>query len=363
MPATTAKMKIPGMALPSLFSQRLIAQYSDGTAHTIRPGGLVHTDLLVVSRALCSFKRITLPSSSRNAVKAALLQARREASSEANLLQIEQDPSNRKMAGLWTWPVSENTAEGGKQPTRSIPETLARQPMQSGRRLVQCLEGIEGQVWDNGALIASRWWPEVPGQGQWLTFLRSARLKPDEVSLALPPVSEVPWRANLPFFHSAVDALQTFASPARLLMATGLIFGAIFIYSSAQYIRYTQTLHSLQAQIALRKETVSDVLAQRNKAIHNLRAVNKMADIGVPTALLAGLAAVLEKVQGKDMRIIRFSLSDNQLQVRVKGQPDLDGAAMVKSLESDDALEQVSVNFKPNKMVEISATLAAGKAR
>ncbi len=348
------------MELPSLFSQRLIALYSDGSTQIVRPGGLIQTDVLVVSRAQCSFKRISLPNGSRNAVRAALLQAKREASSDAHISQIEQDPSNRKMAGLWTWTTPQAPLDNTVHPARSIPETLARQPMQTGLRLVQCLEGVEGQVWEEGALVASRWWPDNPRQGQWVTFLRSARIKTDEQGAALPPVVEVPWRANLPLRQSAIDALQTFATPARLLVGFGLIFAAMFMYSGAQYIRYTQTLKELQAQILARKEVVSDVLTQRNKAIENLRAIDKMANIGVPTALLSGLVGVLEKVQGKQMRIVKVSLSDNQLQVNIKGEPDLGGADLVKALESDPALEHVSVNFKPNKVLEISTSLTAG---
>ncbi|MDQ7018988.1 MAG: hypothetical protein Q9M33_07460 [Robiginitomaculum sp.] len=363
MPATTAKVKTLRMELPSLFSQRLIALYSDGSTQLIRPGGLIQTDVLVVSRAQCSFKRISLPNGSRNAVRAALLQAKREASSEANISQIEQDPSNRKMAGLWTWAVPQTTADLNPHPTRSIPETLARQPMQAGLRLVKCLEGVEGQVWEEGALVASRWWPDVPRQGQWITFLRSARIKTDEHGIAPPPLTEVPWRTNLPLLQSLIDALQTFATPGRLFMTAGIVLAVMFMYSGAQYIRYTQTLKNLQTQITARKEVVSDVLQQRNQAIQNLKAIDKMANIGVPTALLSGLAGILEKVQGKDTRIVRFSLSDNQLLVKIKGEPDLDGAALVKSLEDDPALEKVSVNFRPNKMLEISSELSAGNVQ
>ena len=288
-----------------------------------------------------------------------MLQAKRDASAETNVSQIEQDQTDRKMAGLWTWPAPEkNTTKDAGTTVRSIPETLARVPMHTGRRLVKCLEGVEGQIWGDGSLVASRWWPDVPNQSQWVVFLRSARLKPNEISLSPPSLEEVPWRTNLPLVDSAVDAARTYATPMRLFVATSVLLVSLTLYAGMQYLHYTQTLQSLHSQIAARKEIVSDVLVQRNKAIQNLQAINHIANFGKPTALLAGIAAVLEKVQGKGMSLTRVSLSDNQLRVRLKGKPEIDGAALVKLLESDPALERVSVGSNPNKFMEITAQLA-----
>ncbi len=290
-----------------------------------------------------------------------MLQAERDAASGGNVSQIEQDQKNRKLAGLWTWPLPEQSSDEylAAKPTSSIPETLTRQSMQDGRRLVQCLEGVEGQVWEDGCLMASRWWPGAPSQSQWVTFLRSARLKTDEISLEPPRVVEVPWRTNLPFARGAVDAVQVFATPMHLLVAVGVIFGALLVYNGVQYTRYTQTLKNLQAQVIARKEVVSDVLKERNKAVLNLRSIEKMGGIGSSTALLYGLAGTLEKIEGDGLEIVKLTLLDNQLGVRIKGEPENDGASLVKELEADPALAQVSVNFTSGNVIDIKAVLEA----
>jgi hypothetical protein len=345
-----------------LFSQRLIALLSDGTAYPVRSGGLLSLDLVVVSRALCRFRRITLPSETRNAVKAALLQAKRDASSEANITQLVQDQNNRKQASIWAWPEQAETQHSGADSaSRSIPETLAREPMQSGRRLVQCLEGVEGQVWEDGALMASRWWPDVPGQSQWVTFLRSARLKTDEISLDLPPVVEVPWRTNLPFFQGAVETLQAFVTPRRLLAVLALFFATLLVYNGAQYVRFSQTTKTLQAQISERKEVVSDILAERNQAMLNLQAIEKIQAMGKPTTLLFGIVGVLENIQGQDLKVTKITLRDRQLEILITGVPEQNGATLVKAMEASPSLERVSVNFLPGKLVKITANLT-GKA-
>jgi hypothetical protein len=343
----------------SLFSQRLIGMNSNGSTQVMRSGGIIHPEVIVVSRALCGFRRITLPNGSRNAVKAALLQAERDAPSANNLAQIVQDPQDKTLAGLWTWPAPEiKNGETAPSIPRSFPETLVRTPLSSGQRLVDCLDGVEGQVWDDGVLMASRWWPKPPSQSQWLAFMRSARLKTDEMDLTLPPISEVPWRKDLPFLQGIIDLGQSLATPMRLLVVSGAVLGAAFIYSGTQYLHYQQTLRELRAEITVRKEVVSDVLADRNQAVQNLKSINTMARMVDSTALLSGIAGVLEKVQGEDMQISSVSLSDGQLRVIVKGKPEINGAALVKALEDSAAIKQVSIDFKQNNLVEIHAALA-----
>ncbi len=318
----------------------------------------------MLSRAVCSFRRITLPNGSRDAVKAALLQAERQAPAEINVSQIEQDPSNKKAAGLWTWAALESDAGPASGPApvsspRAIPETLARQPMAHGQRLVQCLEGVEGQVWMDNALMASRWWPAAPQQRQWVAFLRAARLDTSEGGVDIPPVVEVPWRTNLPVWEAAGDAARTLVTPGRLLIIGGTILAAMLVHNGAQYFRYTQTRNSLDQQIEDRKIVVNDVLAERNKAIQNLQTIDRLARMGQGSALLRGVAGILEKVQGEGMRMSRFTLSDGQLDVRLSGKAQTRGAALVSLLEEDEAVTQISVNFKANDVIEISGRLAA----
>ncbi len=323
----------------------------------------MHTDLLVVSRALCSFRRITLSSGSRNAIKAELLKAKRESVSDYDVCQIVQDPVNRKAASVWTWTVADDLDLGQENHSIvSLPETLAREPMQEGRRLVQCLEGVEGQIWQDGALIASRWWQQEPDQGQWITFLRSARQISGEEETMPPPVQDVPWRSDLPVLRSTINALQAYATPVRLLFMVGIIFGAMVLYNGAQYLHYVSATKGIQAQINARKGLVSEVLKERNRAVQSLRMIDKLGQFGSPLTLLYGVTGILEKVQGKNTKLTKFTLFDNQLTMQITGEPDQDGATLVKKLESDDALENVTVNFKPRNKVEIKGQLAVRPA-
>lgn len=343
-----------------MFSLRLIGRLSDHTVHPLTEGGLIHPDQWVLSRALCSFRRITLANGSRDALKAAVLQAARQAPAEKNEAHIEQDIGNKKAAGLWTWAALEHDGESLKAgPLSAIPETLARQPLDTGIRLVQCLEGVEGQVWEAGVLLASRWWPAPPQQNQWAAFLRASRVNISVVSVDVPDVAQVPWRTHLPVFNSTRDTVRAFATPARCFFAVMMLLTSMLVYNGAQYVRYAQSARSLEAKNEDRKKIVSDVLAERNKAVENLQAIDRLARMGTNTALLQGVAAILEKVQGEGMRLARFTLIDGQLSVRLYGKPETRGAALVSLLEADEAVREISVNFKFNDEVEVSALLSA----
>ena len=52
------------------------------------------------------------------------------------------------------------------------PETLMREPLDSGLRLVRGLDGTEAECWSEGQLLASRWWPQAPDATQWQAFVR-----------------------------------------------------------------------------------------------------------------------------------------------------------------------------------------------
>lgn len=79
---------------------------------------------------------------------------------------------------LWMWDaalVRQAMAEAGVAAKRAQvwPESLLYAPGVPGARLVQALQGVEAQIWDDGgALVMSRWWPAPPDAAEWLVFER-----------------------------------------------------------------------------------------------------------------------------------------------------------------------------------------------
>ena len=113
-----------------------------------------------MSRALCLYARFTVPKE--------LAAAKREAALRLKILEWSPYASPGLLidwadsdAGVWIWDalkVEEAIRAEGLDPKRVtvLPETALAEPQAEGARIVDGLEGLEGQAWRQGRLIASR---------------------------------------------------------------------------------------------------------------------------------------------------------------------------------------------------------------
>src|SRR5258708_6074462 len=152
---------------------------------------------VAISRALTPYKRLSLPQGvpGDKRIDALRLQA------------LEWSPYGRtdmmfdlseEGAGVWIWDRdrTEGLLSGAGRDTsqvRLIPETALRRPLADGTRLVACLDGVEGQVWRNRSLMASRWWPSLPAAVEWQRFQRSAGLASASLGSAPGEPGTVDW--------------------------------------------------------------------------------------------------------------------------------------------------------------------------
>lgn len=94
------------------------------------------------------------------------------------------------IAHFWIWEKPLPAAQKGR--IRWIPESALRRPViANGQHLVRCQSGVEGQVWSDGRLIASQWWPDTPAAENWQRFLRGAGIPLDK-SPAMPAIEQLP---------------------------------------------------------------------------------------------------------------------------------------------------------------------------
>ena len=113
------------------------------------------------------------------------------------------------------------SSAGGSRSIALWPETFLREPpSQDGLRVLQCLEGVEAQLWHRASLQASRWWPQRPDALDAQTWLHSLGTNAGAGS-ALPALSPAAWRrrpwANL----QSLDGLSSTTSRLeRVAVAT-----------------------------------------------------------------------------------------------------------------------------------------------
>ena len=103
---------------------------------------------------------------------------------------------------------------------------LVPPPAADADHLIELAEGVEGQVWRSGRLLATRWWPAVPGDDAWLQFLRSASVEPMAGRPALQSVTlaDAPWGRSVQRFAWSAAQLER-AFWRALVVVLGLLVG------------------------------------------------------------------------------------------------------------------------------------------
>lgn len=186
-----------------------------------------------------------------------------------------------RRATVYAWDAAKADAaiiEAGLPPSRCTiwPETFMREPLQDGIRLATMIDGVEGQVWRQGLLAATRWWPVAPSTQEWIAFLRAAAadlsqsLPPQPISSDLPLLS-TPWiSASAPItdFWSLIQNDRAAAIAAVVLTAPFLyLLGEASVLGVAGS-RLNGTMADLsQANMSIRME--------RSEALTDLDAIGK----------------------------------------------------------------------------------------
>lgn len=332
------------------FTPHLISSDKSGNVVSLLSPKIWGPEVHVVPRMQCSFRRITLKSKTRNALQAAKLRIGKELLPHENKLRIVKDKNG---LGASAWSYSDNLP-ADKQ---SIPESLAREGMETGTRLISCFNGVEGQVWEDYALLASRWWASKPSSRQWQVFLRSAPVEGAEISL--PDPVRAGFRADLPLFDMDAGRLAALFSPQRIATAGVMAGACAFLYLGAQYIHYKGALASADKKITQISGQTGQILSQRRRALANMSAAKRLDVLGSEATILSGFDGVAEVLAGKGFALRSVSIGGGEMEVRVMGKVPANGPEFVAKLEAMPALKGVSLIPAGTNAFLIKAELAA----
>ena len=291
----------------------------------------------VVSRALCRIFKVTplADASTARQLEALRLQTERlspfaETASHFHFAQ--------EAISLWLWDaraVEEAAGAIGVDPRRVtvVPET-AMYPPGDGIRLIQCLDGVEGQCWENGSLSASRWWPGPPDKSGWILFQRGASIEPDRIMTEPPPAISLPWAAR-PWTKSASQGLGgiTGLDPqlAAAVAAVVLLIG--YGYIGAEWFRLAFDISAVERKIAAASAANAPLTEARTAALTNQAAVSRLREVDpYPSqlALMARLANILPK---NDTHFTEWSYDRGQLEITVAAGQPLDATFFVRALD------------------------------
>ena len=301
----------------------------------------------VIARSLCRFRHFALPAAAgtqRRAVLRNLLLAWAPFDDAAYSVVLRADG-----ATAWAWDRPRSTAAltAADAPAGAalIPETLLRAPaVRDGLRLVDSLEGVEGQAWLHGQLLASRWWPERPDAAAWARWATAAAAQAGiEVSADETPLQALPWQR--PWADGlSFEALQSSSSRLERIAIGAALTGLVGL-SSAQV---HQVWDAWQGQQALRGErdriaaAAAPVIGARDRALAlaaEAEALSGQLAAPLPLEVLQHLS---ERLPPLGAVLKELDLEGSRLRIALEVAPGLPRASIVKDLQASGWFTRVA---------------------
>ena len=300
-----------------------------------------------VSRSLCRFFKIPLLADASNSRQLDALRLQIE-----RLSPFAETGSHfhfgRNFINLWLWDSQAviDAADAIDVDLRRVlvlPES-ALQPGGEGVRVIECLDGVEGQCWDQGSLVASRWWPTPPDSRGWVLFQRGAAVGPDRLTTNPPPATALPWLAR-PWTSSPTDGWSGIGNIDTRFAAAGIAVALLigYAYLGAEWLRLISDRSAVQKQIEVHSAEVGPAVEARVAALGNAAAIRRLHQLDPYPSQLALMARVAEILPKNETHLAEWSYDRGQIEMTIAADHPLDAVFFVRALERADRFKAVSV--------------------
>ena len=315
----------------------------------------------IISRGLCYYRLFSLHD---------IPAARRESVLQ---LQIKQWSPFREydrycvwqggQVQVWIWDKPQQqdmlTDVGIKQ-AAVMPETVlyTRQTTDTVL-LVQCLEGVEGQVWKNGLLVGSRWWAQVPESREWINFQRMHSLPAnDNIPPALEePLLERPWRQK----KNYVSHLNVFQEPLLVILGAA-VFTILLSWQITHIWIWQQALGQVQTQVDKLQDSITPILTARTQALENKKHFENLLTFNPYSSQLEILTLVAEKLPPRqEAKILEwfYQLGELRFILEVK---KIDPAFYINTFQTQPLFTEIKTKTgKGKKSNRISISMKLSK--
>ncbi|WP_439635697.1 hypothetical protein [Oceanicaulis sp.] len=302
---------------------------------------LILGERVVISRALCHFETMNaLPGGqSLRRYEAAKLSARARTPIADPDFYFDWGDDQ---IGVWSWPKT-LTADLTEFEGEILPETVLHPPLQDGARLMTTIDGYEGQVWRDGQLRASRWWPSQPGDADWASFLRMTRSAgadqirpaPEDLVLTDRPAHAQPYTALL-------DRVKSIS--LRDMTALALVCIAVpGLYLLGQWAQLSRTHAAASTELAALSEETAEIGTARltaQSASNELALYAQALNRRHPAELLA---SVSEELARFSIRLDAFEQNDALLSLNLHADGDFAPEELVRTMENNPLMNSVSL--------------------
>lgn len=239
------------------------------------------------------------------------------------------------VAHVWAWPGDASDLQ--PQPNESaVPESALVPPQKDGLRLLECSEGFEGQCWQEGQLMVSRWWAARPDDVQWRTFLRAAGYAADTV----PSAEDAQWNVR-PWVRSASGANAWWnAHEWEVVSATAAVLILALGWQTGQWWQARQQLQEAQQGIDVLRAGASSELAARDRTLALMDRAGLMAGL-VPEP---GALELLDQVTAalpEDGKLLSWQHEPERLSIEFEADRAPNPERAVRALQQVPALEEI----------------------
>lgn len=268
-------------------------------------------------------------------------------------------------AAVWYWSRERALTVLGSPPARVrfVPEALfvGEATDQPTLQLLQMVHGVEARAWKHGRLLASRWWPEAPGDAEWKDFARGAGFAGDstvQASLAA-PIREQSWAlAGSPRSGTSWSTLGTLAPKATFMVA--LLFTAAASTELGAIARgYLQIYQASRAADSL-DEPLKEILTAREQVDRDQAQITALLALRPPQRQLELMAEAAKRLPRGNWQLQQWRQpGPGRVEVTLAWQnPDLE--ALVKGWEESPMFTDVSTDVAGRRdLVTIRAQVEA----
>jgi len=249
-------------------------------------------------------------------------------------------------AQVWIWDQQEQQrliTETGIKKAYCLPETVLSPRLNTDTvQLIQCLEGVEGKIWQKGLLVGSHWWAEMPSETQWVHFQRSHSLPINDRIPTLPLEQDLlkrPWGRNKKYFNR----FQLYQERILLTLG-GAIFTVLLTWQSVNLWYWQQAIKPLQTQIEELRENISPILSARTKALAEKKKSEQLLALDIYPSQLELITQVAEKLPQKNTILIEWFYQTGELRFILETN-QLDPTFYVKTFQKNPLFKDV--NAKP----------------
>jgi len=294
-----------------------IPRYLQQRHEIITPEGKSRRPQWIVARSLCHYRCFSLtdiPSGKQDNVLQLQIQQWSPFQEYASYLVWRDNH-----AQVWIWDQQQQQGfqhEAGLKKTTVLPEpVLYSKSTEDTIRLLKCIEGFEGQIWQNNLLIGSRWWAELPTETEWSHFQRRHSLPANP---SVPPPLE-PSFLKHPWAQTKKRVGFKFIYRESLWLTLGLfIFTALYTWQGVSIWQWQQALTQIQPTLDNLTTEVAPILAARTQALTHQQKTEQLLDLIPYPSQLVLITQIAELLPRKNTRLIHWHYQTGDLKFTIE---------------------------------------------